>query len=143
MVHCHTPSLIPFSVSAVRLRPLYHLAAFIGDGLPVFDIRDAAGMSDMLVSDRERARALALALGDRPAALMRGHGAVIVGSSLPIAVGRCIYLDMNARLQTTAIALGGPIRYLDPAEAGKVMAAGENGGCARGWELWKRKVTSK
>jgi hypothetical protein len=43
---------------------------------------------------------------------------------------------MNARLQTTAIALGGPIRYLDPAEAGKVIeATGENGGYARGWEL--------
>ena len=74
---------------------------------------------------------------------MRGHGAVIVGSSLPIAVGRSIYLDLNATLQTTAIALGGPIRYLDPQEAGNVMAAGENGGYARGWELWKQQATSK
>ena len=143
VVHCHAPSLIPFGVSTVPLRPLYHLAAFIGGGLPVFEIRESGGMTDMLVNDRGRGRALALALGSRPAALMRGHGAVIVGSSLPIAVGRSIYLDLNATLQTTAIALGGPIRYLDPQEAGNVMAAGENGGYARGWELWKQQATSK
>ena len=143
VVHCHAPSLIPFGVSAVPLRPVYHLAAFIGEGLPVFEIRATAGMTDMLVNDRDRGRALALALAGKTAALMRGHGAVIVGSSLPIAVGRSIYLDMNATLQTTAIALGGPIRYLDPQEAGNVMAAGENGGYARGWELWKQQATSK
>jgi len=143
VVHCHAPSLIPFGVSAVPLRPVYHLAAFIGDGLPVFEIRDTAGMSDMLVNDRDRGRALALALGSKPAALMRGHGAVVVGASLPIAVGRSIYLDLNATLQTTAIALGGPIRYLDPQEAGNVMAAGENGEYARGWELWKQQATAK
>jgi ribulose-5-phosphate 4-epimerase/fuculose-1-phosphate aldolase len=143
VVHCHAPSLIPFGVSAVPLRPVYHLAAFIGDGLPVFEIRDTAGMTDMLVNDRDRGRALALALGSKPAALMRGHGAVVVGASLPIAVGRSIYLDLNATLQTTAIALGGPIRYLDPQEAGNVMAAGENGEYARGWELWKQQATAK
>jgi HCOMODA/2-hydroxy-3-carboxy-muconic semialdehyde decarboxylase len=69
--------------------------------------------------------------------------AVIVGSSIPIAVGRSIYLDMNARLQAQAIALGGPITYLDPGEARSVMAAGENGGYQRAWELWKRKAGSK
>ena len=143
VVHCHTPSLVPWGASGVPLRPLYHLAAFIGDGVPVFDIRDAAGVTDMLVSDRDRGRALALTLGGKPAALMRGHGAVIVGSSIPIAVGRSIYLDMNATLQTTAIALGGPVRYLDPQEASKVMAGGENGGYERGWELWKQQATSK
>ena len=58
-------------------------------------------------------------------------------------MGRCIYLDMNARLQATSMALGGTIRYLDPSEARKVIEAGENGGYARGWELWKRQVTSK
>jgi HCOMODA/2-hydroxy-3-carboxy-muconic semialdehyde decarboxylase len=143
VVHCHAPSLIPFGVSTVPLRPVYHLAAFIGDGLPVFEIRATAGMTDMLVSDRDRGRALALALGGKPAALMRGHGAVVVGASLPVAVGRSIYLDINATLQATALALGGPIRYLDPQEAGHVMAAGENGEYARGWELWKQQATSK
>ena len=143
VVHCHAPSLLPFGVSAVPLRPVYHLAAFIGEGLPVFEIRATSGMTDMLVTDRDRGRALAMTLAGKPAALMRGHGAVVVGSSLPIAAGRSIYLDINATAQSAAIALGGPIRYLDPQEAGKVMAAGESAGYARGWELWKQQATSK
>jgi ribulose-5-phosphate 4-epimerase/fuculose-1-phosphate aldolase len=143
VVHCHAPSLIPFGVSAVPLRPVYHLAAFIGEGLPVFEMRATAGMTDMLVTDRDRGRALAMTLAGKPAALMRGHGAVVVGSSLPIAVGRSIYLDINATAQSAAIALGGPIGYLDPQEAGKVMAAGENGGYTRGWELWKQQASSR
>ena len=43
VVHCHTPSLIPFADSDVPLRAMYHMAAFVADGVPVFDIRKAAG----------------------------------------------------------------------------------------------------
>ena len=140
VVHCHAASVIPFGVGTVPLRPVYHMAAFLGDDVPVFEIRQAAGSTDMLVSDRDRGRALAGTLGNRTVVLMRGHGAVIVGSSIPIAVGRSIYLDANARLQAQSIALGGPITYLDPGEARNVMAAGENGGYQRAWELWKRQT---
>jgi HCOMODA/2-hydroxy-3-carboxy-muconic semialdehyde decarboxylase len=143
IVHCHAASLIPFGVGTVPLRPVYHMAAFLGEGVPVFDIRDAGGITDMLVSDRDRGRALARALGNRAVVLMRGHGAVIVGSSVPIAVGRSIYLDMNARVQAQAIALGGPITYLDPGEARNILAAGENGGYQRPWELWKQEAGSR
>jgi HCOMODA/2-hydroxy-3-carboxy-muconic semialdehyde decarboxylase len=71
---------------------------------------------------------------------MRGHGVAIVGPSVPIAVGRSIYLDQNARIQTQAMALGGPVSYLDPEEARRVMEAGENRGYERAWELWKTKA---
>src|SRR5688572_15293590 len=47
VVHNHAPSLIPFSVSAIPLRPMYHMASFIGGGVPVFDIRRLFGMTDM------------------------------------------------------------------------------------------------
>ena len=143
IVHSHSPALIPFSVSSVPLRPLSHTAGFIADGVPVFDIRKASGITDMLVSDGDRARHLAETLGPQPAVLMRGHGVVVVGTSLPIAVGRSIYLEINAKLQTQAIALGGTITYLDPQEARSVMAAGENGGYLRAWEMWKRKAAAK
>jgi ribulose-5-phosphate 4-epimerase/fuculose-1-phosphate aldolase len=143
VVHSHSPALVPFSVSSVPLRPVSHTAGFIVDGVPVFDIRKASGITDMLVSDADRARRLAGTLGPQPAALMRGHGVVVVGASLPIAVGRSIYLEMNARHQSQAIALGGTITYLDPQEARRVMAAGENGGYQRAWELWKRNVAAK
>jgi HCOMODA/2-hydroxy-3-carboxy-muconic semialdehyde decarboxylase len=143
VVHNHAPSLIPFGVSTVPLRPMYHMASFIGNGVPVFDIRKAFGMTDMLVSDTAKGRALAQALGDKTCALMRGHGVVVVGPSIPHAVGRSIYLEVNARVQAQAMALGGNVTYLDPQEAQKMMDAGENRGYERPWELWKLKAMSK
>lgn len=140
VVHNHSPSVVPFGVSTVPLRPVYHMAAFIGEGLPTFDIRKAEGMTNMLVSNPDRGRALAQALANRPAVLMRGHGVAVVGPSLPFAVGRSIYLELNARIQIQAVALGGRVTYLDPEEAKNVLDAGENGGYERAWEMWKRKV---
>src|ERR1041385_652190 len=40
VVHNHSPSVIPFSVTGVPMRPIYHMAAFIGEGVPNFEIRD-------------------------------------------------------------------------------------------------------
>src|SRR5580692_2869686 len=126
VVHNHAPSLIPFSVTTVPLRPMYHMASFIGNGVPVFDIRKTFGMTDMLVSDSAKGRALAQVLGDRTCVLMRGHGVAVVGSTIPIAVGRSIYLEVNAQVQAQSVALGGAITYLDPQEAQKMMDSGEN-----------------
>ena len=141
IVHCHAPSLIPFGVSKVALRPVYHQSAFVAEGIPVFEIRDAAGMTNMLIDGGPLGRALARTLGNKPAVLMRGHGAVIVGDTIPTTVGRSVYLEMNARLQAQALALGGPITYLDPEEARLYYATPDPYG--RAWELWKRKVMTK
>jgi ribulose-5-phosphate 4-epimerase/fuculose-1-phosphate aldolase len=137
VVHHHAPAVIPFSVSTVPMRPIYHMAAFVGRGVPVFDIRQTAGMTDMLVSSPELGRSLARTLADKPAALMRGHGAVVVGDSLAQAVGRSVYLQMDAKLQAQAVALGGEVTYLSPEEA---RNAEQFGGYERAWELWKRKA---
>ncbi len=139
VVHCHTPSLIPFGVTEVPLRPVFGLAGFLAEGVPVFEIRKTAGMTDLLIRDAARGRALAQTLGNRPVALMRGHGAVVVGASLPVTVGRCIYLDMNARVQQQAMALGGKITYLTP-EEGKQSVADDY---RRAWELWRHQASSK
>jgi ribulose-5-phosphate 4-epimerase/fuculose-1-phosphate aldolase len=140
VVHHHAPSVIPFGVTGTRLRPVYHMAGFLGAGIPLFEIRSTAGMTDMLVSTPALGRALADVVDRAPAALMRGHGAVVVGETLPIAVGRSIYLDMNARMQLQAMTVGTPVTYLDPEEARRIVAAGENGGYQRPWELWKRRA---
>ena len=50
----------------------------IAQGVPVYEIRDAGGMTDTFVRDPRLAKALAQVLGDKPAVLQRGHGAVIV-----------------------------------------------------------------
>jgi HCOMODA/2-hydroxy-3-carboxy-muconic semialdehyde decarboxylase len=139
VVHNHSPAVIPFGVSTAPLRPLYHMAAFLWEGVPVFEIRDVAGMTDMLVRSPALGRALAQTLGSKAAALMRGHGAVVVSSSLSGVVGRSIYLQLNAHLQAQAIALGEPVTYLDPEEGRRA----DLGGYQRAWELWKREVMAK
>ena len=138
IVHCHTPSLLPFADTDVPLRAMYHMAAFIADGVPVFNIRDAAGMTDLLVSDGLLGRALAKTLGGKSVALMRHHGAVIVATSIPNVVGRSVYLDINARVQLQTAALGGKATYVDPAEA-KLRMADPNE-YSRAWDLWKQQV---
>jgi len=143
VVHNHSPSVIPFGVSTAPLRPLYHMSAFLGGGVPVFDIKIAAGQAtDMLVRTPALGRALAQTLGPRPVALMRGHGAVVVADSLPRAVFRSVYTEMNARLQAQAMALGGPVTYLDDEEARRAEAS-VAGTISRPWELWKKKALAR
>ncbi len=142
VVHSHAPALIPFGITKTPLQPVYHRSAFISAGVPVFEIRERGGMTDMLIRDRALGHALADALGDHPAALMRGHGAVIVGPSIQRVVGRSIFLPLSATLQLQAAALGGQVTYLDAEEARKIEAR-EGYGLARSWEAWKRKAMAK
>ena len=140
VVHNHSPSVIPFGVTGVPLRPLYHMSAFLGGGVPIFDIGQASGgATDMLVRNAALGQALARTLGARPVALMRGHGAVVVAEALPEAVFRSVYTEVNARLQGQAMALGGTVTYLDPEEARKAEVS-VRGTIGRPWELWKRKA---
>ena len=138
VVHAHSPDVIPFTVSNTPLKPIYHMAGFISDGLPIFDIRKASGHdTDMLIRNADLGKRLAQTLGRKPGALMRGHGAVIVAESLHIVVGRAYYLNMNARLQREAMSLGGSVTYLTKEEAD---LAGAQDGFERAWDFWKSRV---
>jgi HCOMODA/2-hydroxy-3-carboxy-muconic semialdehyde decarboxylase len=140
VVHNHSPTVVPFSVTMVAMRPLFHMAAFVGEGLPNFEIRDAERGTDLLVKTPYLGQALAKTLGKSPAALMRGHGSVTVGESLPRAVGRSIYLEMSARMQLQAMAIagsGGKITYLDEQE---VRAAVPGQDYNRAWPMWRAKA---
>jgi HCOMODA/2-hydroxy-3-carboxy-muconic semialdehyde decarboxylase len=143
VVHNHSPSVVPFSVTGVPMKALYHMAAFIGDGLPTFEIRDVQKGTDLLVKTPELAKALARTLATKPAALMRGHGSVVVGENLPRAVGRSIYLEQSARMQMQALLLAGPggrITYFDEAE---VRASVARQDYYRAWPLWREKALAK
>jgi HCOMODA/2-hydroxy-3-carboxy-muconic semialdehyde decarboxylase len=137
VIHCHSAELIPFDVSSVALRPVYHMAGFLETPVPIFEIRNAGGLTDMLIRTPELGMALAQTLGSKPAALMRGHGAVVVAPSLHVVVGRAYYLNMNARAQEQAILLGGSVNYLDPVEAEKT---GAQDGFERAWDYWKHRL---
>jgi ribulose-5-phosphate 4-epimerase/fuculose-1-phosphate aldolase len=138
VVHCHCPEVIPFANTSVPLQPMHHMGNFIGAGVPVFEIRNAGGETDMLIRTPALGRALAQTLGDKSAVLMRGHGAAIVASSLHVVVARAYYLNLNARLQLQAVQLGGKVTYLDSEESKKAATDYE-----RSWDSWKSKVTAK
>jgi ribulose-5-phosphate 4-epimerase/fuculose-1-phosphate aldolase len=140
VVHNHSPSVVPFSVTTIPMRPVFHMAAFVGQGVPNFEIRDAEKGTDLLVKTPYLGKALAKSLGKSPAALMRGHGSVTVGETLPRAVGRSIYLEMSARMQLQAIAIAGPggkITYLDTGEIQASVPAQDYG---RAWPMWRAKA---
>jgi len=142
-VHNHSPSVIPFSVTGVPMRALYHMASFIGEGLPNFEIRDVRKGTDLLVKDAVLGKALAVTLAKKPAALMRGHGSVVVGENLPRAVGRSVYLEQSARMQMQAMALAGAsgsITYLDDAEVHASVARQDY---YRAWPLWRAKALQR
>ncbi|HEX6267674.1 MAG TPA: class II aldolase/adducin family protein [Burkholderiales bacterium] len=143
VVHNHSPSVVPFSVSGVPMKALYHMAAFIGEGLPNFEIRDVQKGTDLLVRTPQLGEALAKTLAAKPAALMRGHGSVVVGENLPRAVGRSIYLELSARMQMQALLLAGPggtLTYMDDAE---VQASIARQDYYRAWPLWRDKALAR
>ncbi|MGP0090674.1 MAG: class II aldolase/adducin family protein [Xanthobacteraceae bacterium] len=135
VVHTHSMGVIPFSVTQTPLSPVIHTAAFLYVGVPVWEIRDAGGATDMLVSNPKLGQALAATLGAKPVALMRGHGNVVVGADVRIAVARAVYTDENARMQAVALSLGGPVKYISAEEGAQIEKKDQ--GRARAWELWK------
>jgi HCOMODA/2-hydroxy-3-carboxy-muconic semialdehyde decarboxylase len=141
VVHTHSPGVIPYTISQVPLRAVFHNAAFLAAGAPLWDIRKDFGETDMLVRNATIGKDLALTLGDRAVVLMRGHGDVTVGPSVKLAVFRAYYTDVNARLQSQAIALGGEPNYLTPGEGAKADAV-NLAVVDRIWNLWKMRVTT-
>ena len=140
VVHNHSPSVIPFGATGVPMRPIYHMAAFVVEGVPVFEIRDFEKGTDLLVKTAFLGNALAKVLGAKPAALMRGHGATVVGENLPRAVGRSLYLEISARLQMQALLLSKDVTYLDAAE---VQASNPVQNYKRAWPMWREKALAQ
>jgi HCOMODA/2-hydroxy-3-carboxy-muconic semialdehyde decarboxylase len=140
VVHSHSPSVIPFGLVQEPMRAMFHNAAFLAAGVPVFDIAEKFGATDMLVSDPARGVALAGILGAAPVVLMRAHGSVAVGPDLQTAVFRAVYTEVNARIQHHAALHGGPVAALTPEEGVLADAVNMKAGW-RAWDLWKQQVS--
>ena len=115
VVHNHSHAVIPFGVTGVRLQPLLHVGGAIGENIPVWDIADKFGDTNLLVVNMEQGRDLAACLGQAEVALMRGHGCAVVGKTVQESVMKSVYLQVSASLQLQAMQLG-EIKYLSPGE---------------------------
>ena len=143
VVHSHADAVLPFGVTGVALRPVFHMSSFLRDTIPVFEIRERFGDTDMLVRNSAQGSALAEAMAERSVILMRGHGFCAVGNSIPIAVFRAYYTQVNAELQQRAIALAGDgVRYLTEGEALRSEATNQSV-ATRPWDLWKAKYAAE
>ena len=139
VVHNHSPSVIPFSVTAAKLKPLLHMCANIGHDVPVWDSHDKFGDTALLVENMEMGRDLARAMGAGRTILMRGHGATVLAPSIRHAVFTSVYLEVNAKLQMQAMAMG-DIKFLTPGEVDAIMSRTGPYTLNRAWENWCRRA---
>jgi HCOMODA/2-hydroxy-3-carboxy-muconic semialdehyde decarboxylase len=139
VVHNHSPSVIPFGVTGKKLKPLLHMCASIGHEVPIWDSHDKFGDTTLLLTDMKMGRDLAKTMGQRPTALMRGHGATVVGRSIRHAVFISVYLEMGAKLQMQSMAMG-KIKYLTKGEINKIIARVTDYTLNRAWENWARRA---
>ena len=150
VLHAHTPEILAFTESSVALRPVVNGGVFLGDGLPLHDIR-TFDARETIIRTPALGRSVAMVLGKEPAVLLKGHGIALTDVSLRLLVARAYNLRMNARIQHQAIALGGKVISIeDPPGASaspSVSPAVPNASNAdaaynRGWEYWKRIVSA-
>lgn len=113
--HHHPRSVLPFTVADIPLKPLFHMASLIGETVPLWDSQPEFGDTNMLVDDLPKGRSLAKTLGQGRVALLRGHGAVVVGENVRNMVMASVYLKENAELVLQARQLG-KLYYLTPGE---------------------------
>lgn len=140
VVHNHSHEVIPFGLTTTPLRPVIHMASTLGNNVPVWDIRDKFGDTNLLVTNMATGRDLASCLGDARVALMRGHGCVVGCGKLKEAVSLAIYLQLNARIQLQTMQIGDPV-YLSPGEIalGDETYFGELA-VTRSWEYWRSRA---
>ena len=144
VVHSHSPSVIPFGLVGVPMQAMFHNAAFLAAGVPVFDIKEKFGATDMLVSNGVKGVALAETIGNKDIAMMRAHGSVACGPTLQTAVFRAVYTEVNARIQhwTLALAGGRPMAVLDSQEGRLADVINQTAGM-RAWDLWRTQTRAQ
>jgi ribulose-5-phosphate 4-epimerase/fuculose-1-phosphate aldolase len=140
--HNHAPASIPFGVTSIPMRPIGHVAAPMGYSVPVWDIRESFGDSDLLVTRSDVAKSLVAAMGTSPTVLMSGHGSTVATHSIRATVLTSVYMNENAKLLTSALLLDRDgVRYLSQ---GEVRAATERQFSAlalnRAWNAWAARI---
>jgi HCOMODA/2-hydroxy-3-carboxy-muconic semialdehyde decarboxylase len=139
VIHSHAEDTLAFGMTKEPLRPVIHNASRIGSRVPVWDIRDTFGDTNMLVSNIAQGRDLAQSLGKNSVVLMRGHGFAAAGKDLLETVGLAVYLPKNARVLYNALRFGGVVG-LSPGEIEQIHHGPQPHDWKRAWEYWSRRA---
>jgi ribulose-5-phosphate 4-epimerase/fuculose-1-phosphate aldolase len=140
VVHSHAESVLPFSVSETPLVPIIHSASELGAEVPVWDIADRFGETNLLVTNTAQGRDHAKRLGPWRVALMRGHGFVAAAQTLLQTVRAAVTMPKNARVYTEAMRMG-KVKPLSKREIEIRLAdlAAETPATLRAWEYWAQR----
>jgi HCOMODA/2-hydroxy-3-carboxy-muconic semialdehyde decarboxylase len=148
IIHHHAPGTVSFGMGKVPMRPMNQSSRWMLDGVPFFDYRDTSRIEGdrgweetNLIHTQARGAMVARTLGASPALLLVNHGAVVVGSTISEAVGRSIYMEINAEVQTNAMLRGGEVTYYEA--AGELRATGSRSDFGRQWDQWKSDACAK
>lgn len=139
VLHSHSPAVLPYCFTDQPLRPVTHMGAFMGEAVPVYEIREKHGENtDLFGGDNGVCADIAEALGQQTVVLMARHGVVNVGSSIREVVFRAFYLEQEAAALTAGLQIGN-VKYLSPGEvetAAKLVGAQVD----RGWDHWTMRL---
>ena len=99
----HTHQLVATAIGAgnVPIRALQNQGIPFAPETPIYPHPD-------LITTTRQGEEVAETLGDRVAALLRGHGVVVVGESMDHSVSNTIYLERSAIIQVIASIVGTP-----------------------------------
>ncbi len=115
VVHGHPPFATAFAATGATLEMLTHDSVLFSDGVAVFE------ETPDLITEAAQGRAVAQALGDLRALVLRNHGVLVVGKSVPWAVLTALTLERAIRLQSIAQTLG-TLRPIAPDRAREMVA---------------------
>lgn len=115
VAHTHPPYATALGATEARLELINHDALLFFDGLGCFE--ETAG----LITSAELGHSVAEALGSRRAVLIRNHGVLVVGTSVPWVTYTALTLERAIHLQSIAQTLG-PITPLSKEVAERLYA---------------------
>ncbi|HEV8022423.1 MAG TPA: class II aldolase/adducin family protein [Candidatus Lustribacter sp.] len=145
VIHSHAEDILPFTISkTLVLRPVISTAGGLGSEAPVWDIRDAFGATDLLVTSVPQGRDLAGRLGAGSVVLMRGHGFAAGGTSIYDVVSLAVNLPKNARVLMNALRFGDVVGLSDEELALRDARPQyyPPGTVPRAWEYWKARAAA-
>jgi len=134
--HHHARSVVPFTMTRVSLRPMFHMAGVIGKEIGYWDSQTEFGDTNMLVDSMAMGHSLSRALGDKTVALLRGHGCICVASNIKAVIMISIALKDNAELIQATRQMG-EITHLTDGEIEKsTRTMLSDFALARAWDYW-------
>lgn len=138
VIHAHPKELVIISVLDMPVRFIQHPSTIFHMGVPVYDEYNFKS-NGMLIRTKAEGESVARNLGKAMGSLMRGHGANVVGDSIPFAVRAIIELRNNVQMQLVAQQFG-QVKTITEEEAKLTAKTFDRNLPKRAWNYWVSRV---